>query len=174
MEEDYEQEVPPTNYSTGSDKADIIDKIRPERVVELLRRRLMGEAQDPQTGRWVKHPALQKNALNEVGAWDLSNLMLAVSNPNTSISKLDDKTIRKRSYEIMRSGLYKMITHMKDYGITNIAQLTYISEILFSVSFITMKQADAEGIRKMITSIRTENHNISSFGKETKRGMFKK
>jgi hypothetical protein len=157
-----------------SDKADIIDKIRPEKVVELLRRRLMGEVQDSQTGKWAKHPALQKNSLNESGAWDLANLMLAVSNPNTSISKLDDKTIRRRAYEIMNAGVKKMITHMKDYGITNIAQLNYVSEILFSVSFITMKQADNEGIRKMITSIRTENHNITSMDKDTKRSLFKK
>ncbi len=161
--EEY-QTAPEMNYTSGSERASIIEKINPDQIVELIRMRLMGKMQDPQTGEWVTNKYLQATSISEVGAWDISNLLLSISNANTSLSKLDDKTIRKRALVIMEASLKKMISHWDEYRITNTAQLRYISEIVFSITLITLKMADAEGIRKMITHMYSESKNISHVG----------
>jgi len=161
----------PTNIM--GDRASIIEKINPDVIVELIRRRLMGQIQNPQTGEWETPVALQINAISEIGAWDLTTLILSVSNANTSLSKLDDKTIRKRSYEITDTAVKMMISNWREYKVTNRAQIDYVSEIVFSLAFITLKMADSEGIRKMITGMYSESRSISEFG-EQKKSLFRR
>jgi len=175
MEEQDYGVAPEMPYSTNADKASIIERINPDEIVELIRMRLMGKMQDRGTGKWTTNNALKDNAISEVGAWDITNLILSISNANTSLSKLDDKTIRKRAYGVMEKAVAMMLCNWREYKITNTAQLGYISEIVFSITFITLKMADAEGIRKMITSMYSENRNISELS-STKSGkkMFRK
>jgi len=148
----------------GGDRASIIEKINPDEIVELIRMRLMGKTQDRQTGKWKTNPNLINSSISEIGAWDITNLILSVSNANTSLSKLDDKTIRKRAYSLMEKSVGMMLCNWREYKITNTAQLGYIAEIVFSITFITLKMADAEGIRKMITSMYSENRSINEMG----------
>jgi len=165
--------APAYPYGMPSEKASIIEKINPEEIVELLRNRLMGRVQDPKTGEWVLHPNLKNNAITEIGAWDISNLILSISNPNTSLSKLDDKTIRKRAYSLTQTTVHMLISNWQEYGITNRAQISFISDIVYSLVFITLKMADAEGIRKMITGMYTESRNIVESTEQKKR-MFRR
>ena len=158
----YSSPEPPYNF--GSDKASIIEKINPDEIVELIRMRLMGMVRDNSTGEWKSNPALKDNAISEIGAWDITNLILSVSNANTSLSKLDDKTIRIRSYSLMEKAVNMMLCNWREYKITNTAQLGYVAEIVFSITFITLKMADNEGIRKMITSMYSENRSINEMG----------
>jgi len=171
----YDDQAPamPMGYGQQSDKADLLRQITPEKIVELLRKRLMGQMEN-EKGQWITNKYLQTNAISEMGAWELSNLMLSVSNSSTSISKLDDKTIRKRAYSLTETSVKMMITNWIEYEITNTAQLNYVAEIVYSISFIVMKQADAEGIRKMIMSIRTESHHSNDGDGEKKRGLFRR
>ena len=85
--------APALPYPQASNKADMLDKIRPEEIVEVIRNRLMGKVLNPSTMRWETNDMLKDNAISEIGAWDISNLILSVANPNVSISKLDDKEI---------------------------------------------------------------------------------
>jgi len=156
--------APEMPYNMGNDRASIIEKINPDEIVELIRMRLMGKNKDLQTGIWTTNPALKDNAISEIGAWDITNLILSISNANTSLSKLDDKTIRKRAYSVMEKAVGMMLCNWREYKITNTAQLGYISEIVFSITFITLKMADAEGIRKMITSMYSESRSINEMG----------
>ena len=107
-----------------------------------------------------------------MGAWDLTTLILSISNANTSLSKLDDKTIRKRAYGVTDTAVHMMISNWREYQITNRAQIKYVAEIVYSLTFITLKMADAEGIRKMITGMYSESRNISEFG-EKKKSLFR-
>lgn len=164
MEEEQYNNAPDMPFGNSNDKASIIERINPDEIVELIRMRLMGKMRDEQTGKWVTNKNLKDNAISEIGAWDISNLILSVSNANTSLSKLDDKTIRKRAYSLMEKGVYMMLCNWREYKITNTAQLGYIAEIVFSIAFITLKMADSEGIRKMITSMYSESRNINEMG----------
>lgn len=147
-------------YMRG-EKADMMDKIHPEEIVELLRNRLMGKELNDKH-QWVTNPMLANNAISEIGAWDLSNLILSVSNFNVSISNLDDKTIRKRAYSTMETAVKMMLANWKEYKITNTAQISFNSDIVFSICLVTLKHADKEGIRKMIIGTRSETHNLVS------------
>jgi len=157
-----------------SDKADILDKIRPEEIVEIIRNRLMGKELNKKM-EWVTNDRLKDNAISELGAWDLSSLMLSVANPNVSISKLKDKEIRRRAYNIMKTAIKMMLVNWKSYKITNTAQITFIAEIVFSMAFITMKQCEGEGIRKMIMGTRQEAHHVTEYGlAEKRKGLFRR
>jgi len=139
MEEEQYNNAPDMPFGNSNDKASIIERINPDEIVELIRMRLMGKMRDEQTGKWVTNKNLKDNAISEIGAWDISNLILSVSNANTSLSKLDDKTIRKRAYSLMEKGVYMMLCNWREYKITNTAQLGYVAEIVFSIAFITLK-----------------------------------
>jgi len=168
-----EEQAPAMPYSMNNDKASIIEKINPDEIVELIRRRLMGHMKNEQTNQWEEITALKDNAISEVGAWDLSNLILSISNSNTSLSKLDDKTIRKRAYGITERAVHMIISNWKEYKVTNRAQIGFIAEIVYSLTFITLKMADAEGIRKMIMGMYSETKSVSGF-EDTKKSLFRK
>jgi len=168
-----EEQAPAMQYGMTNDKASIIEKINPDEIVELIRRRLMGQMKDPNTNQWETVPALKDNAISEVGAWDLTNLILSISNSNTSLSKLDDKTIRKRAYGITERAVHMIISNWKEYKITNRAQIGFIAEIVYSLTFITLKMADAEGIRKMIMGMYSETKSVSGF-EDNKKSLFRR
>lgn len=169
MIEEQNYDSPEMSYNLQNDRASIIERINPDEIVELIRMRLMGKIKNSKTGEWETVSALKDNAVSEIGAWDITNLILSISNSNTSLSKLDDKTIRKRALGLMESVVSMMLCNWREYKITNTAQLRYVAEIVFSITLITLKMADAEGIRKMITSMYSENRSINEMG-STKSG----
>lgn len=174
MSDAIQQNYPPTIIHQG-DKADLLDKIRPDEIVEIIRNRLMGK--DFINGEWTKIPALQARALTEVGAWDISNLMLAVSSRNVSISKLKDEEIRKRSLNICRQAQVMCLKNWKEYGIQGTDQLGFVHEIVISNTLITLKQPQDEGIRKLLMGTVQENRSLVSqedVSKKGLRGLFKR
>lgn len=172
MVEYYGTQAPSIPYSMGNTKADLLDKINPERVVESTKQRLMGLEFDKTQNKWVPNESLQEEAVSELCANDMCILILSVSNQNVSISKLKDMEIRKRALAIMNAAIEMMLTKCVLYHITNSSQITFVAEIVFSLAFITMKQADAEGIRKMIVGTRQETHNIAEYSEGKKQNVF--
>lgn len=165
--------APALPYPQRSDKADMLDKIRPEEIVEVMRNRLMGKILNPTKMTWETDDKLKDNAISEIGAWDLSNLILSVANPNVSISKLNDKEIRRRAFNIMRTAVKMMIANWIGYKITNTAQIGFVAEIVFSMAFITMKQCENEGVRKMIMGTRSEMHQVADYSMDRKKKLFR-
>lgn len=145
-----------------SDRADLIDKIKPDLIVETIRNMLMGK--DLKDGIWIENQNedIKKNALSEKGARDIATLILSVSNQNTAISKLDDTVIRRRTLGILRSAHELIIKNWKEYNITGIDQISYYHNIIFSLVFIILKQPEGEGIRKLIAGTISENRNVGA------------
>ena len=176
MQQEEELEVPytaPALPYQQSNKADILDKIKPEQIVEIIRNRLMGKIMNKEM-QWETRDELKDNAISELGAWDLSNLILSVVNANVSISKLNDKEIRRRAYSIMKTAIKMILANWKEYKITNTGQITFVAEVMFSMAFITMKQCEGEGIRKMVMGTRQEMHQVAEYGVEKKKGWFRR
>jgi len=46
-----------------NDKADLLDRIRPDAIVEIIQNKLMGK--EFKNGEWVDNPALKKRSLTE-------------------------------------------------------------------------------------------------------------
>jgi len=139
--------APPMGYKLG-DKADLLEKIKPDAIVETIRHKLLGE--EFIDGKWFKVAAFQDRALSDKGAWEISNLMLPVSSQNVSISKLTNDEIRERTFAIAREAQLLCVKNWKEYGITGADQLGLVHQIVFSNTFITLKQPEGEGIRKML------------------------
>jgi hypothetical protein len=150
--EDKEQMPIIPNYLAV--KADIIDKIRPERVVEVLRHKLMGE--ELIDGQWVKVPYLVDRAISEKGAFEIANLMLSASSQNVAFSDLKDAEIRKRLFSIVKTAVYMCIRNWKEYGIKSVDQIMYVYDIVYTNTFVAMKQSMNEGIRRMFKETVTE------------------
>lgn len=131
-----------------SDRGDLIEKIKPEAMVEIIRQRLLGR--EYSNGGWVDVPALKKRRLSEVGAWEIANLMLGVSSINVSISKLSDREIKERAYRIAKSAQRMLLCNWRAYGIINAAQFHYVHEIVFSNTLVVLKQADNASIQELL------------------------
>lgn len=136
-----------------SEKADLLDKIKPTLIVDVIFRRLMGEVEVD--GVWVKDMELSSRALTKKGAWDIATLMIPVSSQNVSLSKLKDNEIRARALSIAKTAQEMCLRNWREYGIKGSDQLRFIHEIVFSNTFITLKQPEGEGIRNMIKNIST-------------------
>ena len=143
---------------TQQSKADLMDKIKPELMVEIIRQHLLGK--ELINGAWIVVPALKDRRLTEVGAWEIANLMLGVSSVNISISKLNDKEIKNRAYAIAKTTQYLLIANWKDYGITNTGQFYFVHEIVFSNTLAVLKQADAASIQELIKGTVQETRNV--------------
>jgi len=136
------------NTIQKSEKADLLDRIRPDAIVEVIQNKLMGN--EFKNGAWTKNENLQQRALTEQGAFEISNLMLSVSSQNVSISKLKDDEIKKRTREIVVTAQCMALDNWKSYGIKHCDQLRFIHQIVMSNTLITLKQSENEGIRRLI------------------------
>jgi hypothetical protein len=143
-----------------SDRADLLDKIKPETIVDIIRHRLLG--QELINGEWESVPALKDLALTEVGAWDLSNLMLGTASINVSISKLNDSEIKYRVNNICKTVQYRCIAKWKAYGIKDSSHLWYINAIFFTNALVVLKQADGASIQELLKGTVTENRNVDT------------
>lgn len=145
-------------------KAELIDKIKPEAMVEIIRNRLLGK--EWLNGEWRDVEALKDRRLSEVGAWEIANLMLGVSSINISISKLNDREIKERAFRIAKSAQRLLIANWKLYNLKNIAQQYYVHEIVFSNTLAVLKQADEASIQELMKATVHENRNITTVPKE--------
>jgi hypothetical protein len=132
-----------------SERADLLDKIKPTMIVFDVMHRLLGETLTPE-GIWKPDPRLQAHSLSFKGAWDLATLMLSASSQNVSLSKLKDHEIRMRALSIARTAQIMCLRNWKEYNIKGVDQLRFVHEIIFSNTFITLKQPQDEGIRRML------------------------
>jgi len=134
-----------------SEKADLLDKIRPNDVVDKIFHNLLGESESG--GVWVVNPSLKARAISMKGAWDIKTLMLPVSSQNVSLSKLKDHEIRARALSIAITAQQMCLRNWKEYNIIGTDQLRFVHEIVFSNTFITLKQPEGEGIRRLLGNI---------------------
>lgn len=160
--------LPPRGASSGNsyppvsprtEKADLLDKIKPDLIVEIIRRKLMGEIEID--GKWVKNEAIKERALSATGAWDLANLMLSASSQNVSLSKLTNEEIRVRALSISKTAQSMCLKNWKEYGIKGVDQLYFVNEIIFTNTFITLKQSQDGGIRRLLSDTTTENRQVN-------------
>ena len=150
MNEDYNRAP---MLTMASERADLLDKIQPTLIVDIIFHRLMGETEI--NGKWIKRAELQSRALTELGAWDIATLMTPVSSQNVSLSKLKDSEIRARALSIAKTTQEMCLRNWKEYGIKGTDQLRFVHEIVFSNTFITLKQPEGEGIRRMLKDTMT-------------------
>ena len=150
----------PYANNTKSDKADLLDKIKPDLIVELLRNKLLGK--ELKNGVWIANPILQENAVSENCAWDISNIMLSVSSQNVSLSRLKDHEIRRRTLEIVKTVQRKLLSNWKEYNLKSTSQFYFIHEIVISNTLITLKQPEGGGIRDLIKGTTTESRSVIS------------
>jgi len=164
-----ENSRPPVVVQAG-EKADLLEKIRPDEIVEIIRNRLMGK--EFINGKWTEIQELQDRALTRKGAWEISTLMLSVSSRNVSISKLKDDEIRKRTLNICKQAQIMCLKNWEEYGITGTDQLGFVHEIVMSNTLITLKQPEGEGIRKMLMGTINESRSVNEVG-EIKTNRFR-
>jgi len=147
-----------------NDRADLIDKIKPDAIVEVIRQRLLGKEW---TGsEWKPVLALKEFALTERGAWEISNLMLGVSSINTSVSRLKEEVIKARLKRIAKDTQFLLIAHWREYGIKNTAQFYYVHNLVFTNALTVLFQAGDGSIQELLKGTVNENRNINTDRRE--------
>jgi len=147
-----EQYAPP--LALPSEKADLLDKIQPTFIVELIEHALLNEVL--MNGQWVKAEwSKEGESFTKLGAHEIKTLMLPVSSQNVSLSNLKDSEIRARALSIAKTNQERCLRNWKEYGIKSPDQLALAHELVFSNSFITMKQPQQEGIRRLLKDTMT-------------------
>ena len=166
MEQNYERSPA---MVLPSEKADLLDKIQPTLIVDVIFHNLMGENEI--NGKWIKDEELQPRALTKLGAWDIRTLMTPVSSQNVSLSKLKDSEIRSRALNICACAQRMCLKNWREYGIKGTDHFDFVHQIVFSNSFITLKQPEGEGIRKMLRDTMTAEISDPYQGQEPKGGI---
>lgn len=149
MTDQYGNYSPP--ITMPSERADVIDKIQPGKVVEEIRQRLMGK--EKLQGKWIQNPFMKDRALTEQGAWELCSLMMPASSQNTAMTKFNSSQIRNRVLGIAKTAQYMCLKNWKEYGIKGIDQLWFVHEIIFTNTLAALNQPEGEGMRKFIGNI---------------------
>jgi len=172
MSEQRSSNIISPNIYQPAEKSDLLEKLNPSEIVEIIRNKLMGKELNQKTGLWIFVPALQKRALTELGAWDLANLMLPASSRNVSVSKLKDEEIRKRVLNLCRQAQVMCLRNWKEYGIKGTDQLNFVHQIIITNSLVSLKQPQDEGIRKLLMGTMSEQRQVSEMGETPqKRGL---
>lgn len=156
-----QQSVPVPNKI---DRADFIDKIKPEQIVEILRHKLLGEQWSGT--KWEKIKSLEKYSLSERGAWEISNLMLAAGSINMSISKLTKEQVANRLRNLIKEALILMLVNWRVYNIVDIGTFYYVKSILMSNGLAVLSQAGEGSIQDLLKTTVTESRNVSTEKKE--------
>jgi len=144
-EQDPRNQVP---IVMPNERADLLDKLQPARVVEDIRRRLLG--QEFVNGKWITHPYMKMRAISEVGAWEISLLMLPASSQNVAMTKLNASQIQCRLMNIARTAQKMCLRNWREYNIRGIDQLWFVHEIVFTNTLASLNQPEGEGIRKLL------------------------
>lgn len=160
----------PTGNLTKSDKADLLDKIRPDFIVEVLKYSFMGYKLDDKKKNWVQNKAMDEFALTEKGATYVAELMLSVSSQNVSISNLKDREINLMILDNVKTLVYDLVSNWKAFGIRSESQLTHIATIVKNNTRVVLRQPEGEGIRRLIAGIIQENRVYQGTPQEEKKG----
>jgi len=149
-----------------NDRADLIERIKPDSVVEFIRQRLLGKDWDESKKMWVVNPGLKDQALTEAGAGAIANLMLGTSSINTTISKYKEEVIKARLKRIAAVTQIMLVGNYREFGIKNTSQLHFVHNIVFSNTLAVLSQAGGGSIQELLKGTVTENRNINSEQKE--------
>jgi len=79
--------------------------------------------------------------------------MTPVSSQNVSLSKLKDNEIRARALSIAKTSQFMCLDNWKEYGINRTSQFHFVHELVFSNTFITLKQPEGAGLRNFVGDI---------------------
>lgn len=175
---DYPQlipiDIPSGNVPIPSrtDRADLIDKIKPEPVIELIRNMLMGK--EKIKGQWIDVPALKNWKLTDVGAWEITNLIQGVAHIGVTISKFKDVEIKKRAFAIANTAQIMLVQNWIAYGLKNTAQMYFIHQILFTTILALLKQADEASIQDLLGKVVQESRTINMDRKEPSQSKIKR
>jgi hypothetical protein len=148
-------------------KADLFEKINPNSVVVDIAQRLMGK--EFIEGAWVMNPVLKEIAISERGAWRLAVRLSSISNKNTSLTNLDDDSIRKIVVRNIANALAEIVNNYKDYEIRGRDQIYFLGDIIQNIIFIMLKQPENEGIRDLLKGTTQESRIIQD---QQKKGGF--
>jgi len=144
----YEQERNAVPVVMPNERADLLDKLQPAKIVEDIRRKLLG--QEFVNGKWITHKYMEMRAISQVGAWEISLLMLPASSQNVAMTKLDSTQIKNRLINIARTAQKMCLRNWKEYNIRGVDQLWFVHEIVFTNTLASLNQPEGEGIRKLL------------------------
>lgn len=161
----------PISAGGGLD-SNFVAQINPENVVENLQHALSGNVWDYSNKEWVKGKL--KPFLNDEGVSTIITRVRSVVNQNTTMSNLDETTIKKMIISLGDELAIILFLNYQKWEVDK-ANLTTIVSMIQNMAFCALMRAWGEGERDLFKdTVRSgEQFNFRQSGDE-QRGMFGK
>jgi len=143
-----------------NDRADFVDKIKPEQIYVSLQHSLVGEEWIDE--RWVKNPNIGDDCLTEWGAWNITNYIKNNANLNISLSNHNDDFIRRRAVNITNTLLKNINSNHAKYGIKEPTMIPFLSEIILSNVTAVLYHSLNAGFQELLKGTVQENRMVQS------------
>ena len=85
----------------------------------------------------------------------------------TTVSNLKDHEVRRRVLGIAKAAQKMCIAKWNEYHIRDTSQLIYVHELVFTTSFMVLKQADQASIQELLKGTVQENRIIQPQSRES-------
>ena len=141
-----------------NDRADLIEKINPERLVDSMYHHLMGEKLVGDN--WVYDEKKKTIALTEVGASAISDLLRPIANVNMSISKLSRQEISMRLLSVTDTMNEMLIAKWMQFGVKDASHMKFVFETVFNTGLAVYKQAQDASIQDLLKGTVVENRLV--------------
>jgi hypothetical protein len=146
------------------DSANFVAQIDPSKVVEELYHNLSGEVYDYKNKAWIKGANYY---LNERGVNIITTRVRAIVNQNTTMSNLDEETIRKIMVSIGDELAILLFLKYEEFEVDK-AKLTSIVSMVQEMIYCSLMRAWLEGERDMFKdTIRSAEQSVVRMNEES-------
>jgi len=166
-QEQEQQQQYPQQFMQNPDKANLLHEMDPTAIVERINHELLGERLNSD-GTWTKNKFITNIPINEVGVHDIATLILSICSQNMILSNLDENDIKLLAHENVETAMVMFRNNWYRYGFKRSAgkgELYLLKQIIYNLTYSTLKQAQAEGIRKLLKSTTTELRQTNTMEK---------
>lgn len=162
-----QQRSAPVPNTNKTDRADFVEKIKADLIIDTFRNLLMGK--EKVNGKWVQNKGMKDLALSDEGAFFISNQMLALSNMNIQISKIPEDRVRKRLYQLQKEILFSCLGNWEKFGIKNKSQFYFIKSVTFTNALGVLYQAAGGSLQLLFGDILSQNNTVREEPEKTGR-----
>lgn len=158
---------------TRTERAEFVDKTRPEPLIEEIRHKLLMEYYDRDSGKWLKMPNFQEQAWSEFGAWQIATKLNHIANINITAGNISEEMMLNRIYGFVEEVLYDIGVNFIEYGYKNDGQIYDVKSLTISVALGTLSQAKEGHTSRTWRETTVENRQVITAPQQQTQGRLK-
>lgn len=159
-----------TPAPTRTERAEFVDKIRVEPVLENIKHQLAMEYYDKNQEAWLEIPGCEDKRWSKFGINAILIKFTPMINVAVQGANISEELMLKRVFNFTESVLFDVGENWKEYGVKNEGMIIDIGEICMSISMSTWSQAKEGHTSRTWRETTVENRQIVTAPPEQKKG----